>query len=143
MKLSLEEWDGPGEPRSAEWSAVLEATGAELTCLAVHATPKDLSLGEGFRGMSQRLIECPLVQWLWWLDQLDVTRLSGKTTLHRYTHWLETELLERVVTGLLAVGGVRSRRGSNADDKGQLNYPCPCENPPVPPPANAAAAGVI
>ena len=58
-------------------------------------------LGESFRGMSRRLAECALFQWFCGVDQLGVVEVPSKSQLQRYTQWVEPELLEELIGGLL------------------------------------------
>lgn len=111
VKLSLEQWEAQastGPPNDGQRWKHQEHSSRALRCIVLQGI-----LGEGFRGMSRRLAECPLFQWFCGLDQLDVVRVPAKTTLHRYTHWLEAEQLERVVAGLLAAAAQEAPEGKS------------------------------
>ena len=62
-------------------------------------------LGEGFRGLSRRIAECPLFQWFCAVDEL-IVDVPSKSTLQRYAGALPPEKLAVVIDALtLAAAG--------------------------------------
>ena len=62
-------------------------------------------LGEGFRGLSRRIAECPLFQWFCAVDEL-IVDVPSKSTLKRYAGALPPEKLAVVIDALtLAAAG--------------------------------------
>ena len=58
-------------------------------------------LGENYRGMSQRLAECPLFRWFCGMEEMSHIRVAGKSTLQEYSNWLAPEKMRAVVEALL------------------------------------------
>jgi hypothetical protein len=67
-------------------------------------------LGETFRGLSRRLAECPLFRWFCDMDEL-IAAVPGKSTLQRYSLWLEQEPM-RVMINALTLAAAGGRDGS-------------------------------
>jgi len=109
--LSLEAWEGRLEgtlPSTKQRLAHQQQSYRALRCTLLQRI-----LGEGYRGMSRRLAECPLFQWFCGLDRLEVVKVPGKSQLQRYADWLPAEQMDRVVGGLLQAAASPDEQGAN------------------------------
>ena len=80
---------------------------------ALRCTLLRLLLEEDYRGMSRRLAECQLFQWFCHLDELGVVQVPGKSTLHRYAHWLSGREMEVITGALLQAASSRNPDGTS------------------------------
>jgi hypothetical protein len=99
VEQSLEHWLAQGSDRVP--SAKEQANYQEQSRRALRCSVLKQMLGEGYRGMSRRLAECPLFQWFCGLERLEEVRVPGKSQVQRYFHWLPSESMDEVVGRLL------------------------------------------
>jgi hypothetical protein len=112
VELSLDQWlarAGQRVPTAREQEKFQRSSRQALRCVVLQRI-----LGEGYRGMSRRLAECPLFQWFCLVDRLEEVRVPSKSRLARYGEWLPTEQLDTVVVRLLqAAHGTDPVSGGN------------------------------
>jgi hypothetical protein len=99
VEQSLEHWLARGSDRVP--SAKEQANYQEQSRRALRCSVLKQILGEGYRGMSRRLAECPLFQWFCGLERVEEVRVPGKSQVQRYFHWLPSESMDAVVGRLL------------------------------------------
>lgn len=112
IEQSLEHWlaQAPDRvPTAKEQARYQRASAQALRCSVLKQI-----LGEGYRGMSRRLAECPLFQWFCGADRLEEVRVPSKSQLERYFHWLPSEAMDAMVGRLLqATVEMDAATGSN------------------------------
>jgi hypothetical protein len=111
VSLSVEQWRkqvSDRKPSAKEQERHQRASAQALRCTVLKQI-----LGEGFRGMSRRLAECPLFQWFCGVDRLEEVRVPSKSQLERYFHWLPNESMDSVVGRLLEAAGQSDEQGIN------------------------------
>ena len=99
VEISLKHWRAQGGkrvPTGKEQAKYQQASAQALRCNVLKQI-----LGEGDRGMSRRLAECPLFQWFCGVDRLEAVRVPSKSQVDRYLHWLPPEEMEAVVGRLV------------------------------------------
>ena len=99
VELSLELWlarAGDHVPTAQEQAKFQRSSRQALRCTVLQRI-----LGEGHRGMSRRLAECPLFQRFCQVDRLGEVRVPSKSQVARYADWLPAEQMEAVVGRLL------------------------------------------
>jgi hypothetical protein len=113
VELSLDRWlarSGERVPTVREQEKFQGASRQALRCNVLQRI-----LGEGHRGMSRRLAECPLFQWFCRADRLEEVRVPSKSQVARYAEWLPAEQLEAVVSRLLqAAASTDAQSGESA-----------------------------
>ena len=113
VELSLDQWlarGGERVPTAREQKKFQQLSRQALRCNLLQRI-----LGEGYRGMSRRLAECPLFQWFCLVDRLEEVRVPSKSQVARYATWLPAKQLEAVVSRLLrAAAGTDPLSGDNA-----------------------------
>jgi hypothetical protein len=112
VELSLDHWltrVGHRVPTAREQEKFQRSSRQALRCVVLQRI-----LGEGYRGMSRRLAECPLFQSFCLVDRLEEVRVPSKSQLVRYAQWLPAVPLEAVVSRLLqAAAGTDPLSGEN------------------------------
>ena len=71
------------------------------SCRALRCTVLKNIVTCGYREMSKDLAKSPLYRWFCGMDDFDVIRVPGKSTLQDYAHWLPVEKMEDLL-GTLA-----------------------------------------
>lgn len=105
IKLSLEQYEAKIIEKGKEvedWMRVKYAKQSEqvLRCNVLR-----MILGESYRGMEKRLAECPLFRQFCQLDEFEMVRIPGKSTLQEYDAWLPLEKMKQIMDALtLALG---------------------------------------
>jgi len=99
VERSLALWlaaSGDRVPTAKEQAKYERASEQALRCTVLKQI-----LGEGFRGMSRRLAECPLFQWFCGVDRMEEVRVPSKSQLERYFHWLPLKDMDDVLARLV------------------------------------------
>jgi hypothetical protein len=99
VERGLEPWLAQADARVP--SAKQQVKYQEQSRRALRCTVLKQLLGEGYRGMSRRLAECPLFQWFCGLERLEEVRVPAKSQVARYFHWLPGQQMDAVVGRLL------------------------------------------
>jgi hypothetical protein len=99
VELSLKGWEQQSQdraPTAREQQRFQQESARALRCEVLRRV-----LGEGYRGMSRRLAECPLFRCFADLEVIGEVRVPSKSQLQRYSQWLPAEDMDRVVEKLI------------------------------------------
>ena len=111
LELSQESFDANAAKMEAAGEKVLKGTKAVERYLrhsrwALRCTVLKNLVGGGYREISKALAMTPLYRWFCGLEDFEVVRVPGKSTLRDYAHWLPAEDMERVL-GILTASDCR------------------------------------
>jgi IS5 family transposase len=91
-----ERWaEAGGGVRGAARSRHVRHSERALRCMVLKVLIKG-----GYREVSARLAHSPLYRWFCRLEDFDVIRVPGKSTLNDYAHWLPAQEMEEVLASL-------------------------------------------
>lgn len=99
--LSVQGWEKRAAEAGARVSAAARSRHVRHSERALRCMVLKMLIKGGYREVSARLAHSPLYRWFCRLEDFEVIRVPGKSTLNDYAHWLPAQEMEEVLTTLI------------------------------------------
>lgn len=113
--VSMDRWLNQGVKTARHISVKQQLNFQQHSRKALRCNIARILTDESFRDFSARLADSPVLQKFCLLDNLEVIRVPGKSTLQRYNNWLPASLMREIINPFLKQAGINANLAEPLD----------------------------